>query len=256
MPSTVTRQGIRAGLAALGIAPGETLMVHSSLSSFGRVEGGPKAVVWGLLDALGPGGTLVVPTFSRYLQGDERVWNRETTRSEMGVISETARTWPGALRSNHAAHPIAAIGPQAELLCRTPHETGFGPDSPFKTLVEINAWYLMMGVTYTTATLFHLFEAEAKVPYRFLEQRRCTTIIEGVVDAGASAWEWTRMDGVVNDFLVLGRELEVRGLVRKGCIGDAELALFRARDAYRVGMEQMAKDPLYLLTEDSKMLWR
>ena len=56
-----------AGLYALGIAPGSKLLVHSSLSSFGYVEGGANAVIDAFLDMVGVQGTLLVPT----LTGDE-----------------------------------------------------------------------------------------------------------------------------------------------------------------------------------------
>ncbi len=51
-------------LRALGVAAGQVLMVHSSLSGLGRVLGGAPAVVRALLAAVGPDGTLVMPAFS------------------------------------------------------------------------------------------------------------------------------------------------------------------------------------------------
>ncbi|GHA15083.1 hypothetical protein GCM10010389_62130 [Streptomyces echinoruber] len=117
----VTRDSLAAELGALGVESGETLLVHSSLSSLGWVCGGAVAVVQGLLDALGPGGTLVVPTQTGDLS-DPALWNnppvpeewwpairaampaydpRITPSHGVGVIPETVRTWPGALRSAH-----------------------------------------------------------------------------------------------------------------------------------------------------------
>lgn len=257
---TVCSHGLNFGqlvtaFGALGLAGGDMLMVHSSLSSFGRVEGGAHTVVAALLEVLTAQGTLVAPTFSRYLC-DEPVWDREQTPSLMGKISETVRTWPGALRSNHAAHPLTAIGAGAELICRRPYRTGFGPDSPFKTLVEHNAWILLMGVSYGNCTLFHLLEAEAEVPYRFLEKRQATVIIDGVANAHGSAWEYTRSPAVSNDFMPLGRELEKRGLVRQASIGASQQCLFRARDAYEIGTARLREDPLFLLSADSRDQWR
>jgi aminoglycoside 3-N-acetyltransferase len=250
----VSYDDLVSGLQWLGLAAGDMAMVHSSLSAFGHVAGGATTVVQALLDVLTPAGTLVVPTFSRYLQG-EPVWDREHTPSLMGKISETVRTWPGARRSRHAAHPLAAVGAQADLICDRPYRTGFGPDSPFQTLVDRNAWVLLMGVTYSNCTLFHLLEATVEVPYRFLEQRRATVIVDGVADEQGGAWEYTRLPGTANDFLTLGAELEARGLVRLAQIGASTQRLFRAGDAYAVGLEKLRENPLYLLTPESRATW-
>jgi aminoglycoside N3'-acetyltransferase len=63
----VTQQDIRQGLLRLGLKGGDTVLVHSSLSSFGWVEGSASAVVEALLQVLKEGGTLIAPTFSYYL---------------------------------------------------------------------------------------------------------------------------------------------------------------------------------------------
>ncbi|WP_049661293.1 AAC(3) family N-acetyltransferase, partial [Kitasatospora sp. MY 5-36] len=52
------------GWRRVGVREGMALIVHSSLSSLGRVEGGAAAVVAGLREAVGPGGTVAVPAFT------------------------------------------------------------------------------------------------------------------------------------------------------------------------------------------------
>ena len=64
MQQLVTIPTIIDGLAAMGVAEGAKLMVHCSLSSFGRVQGGPQAVVEALVARVGESGTLVMPTFT------------------------------------------------------------------------------------------------------------------------------------------------------------------------------------------------
>jgi aminoglycoside 3-N-acetyltransferase len=250
----VQKKDIVKGLSGLGVSSGDVLMVHSSLSSFGRVEGGEKTVLSALLSILGEEGTLVMPAFSRYLQNGEDSWDREKTPSLMGRISETFRTMPGTLRSNHAAHSICARGKKAELLCRRPYKTGFGPDSPFKTLLELDAIILLMGVSYQVCTFFHLLEAEAGVPYRFLEERKARIIRAGKEESG-SAWEYTRKDGAENDFSVLGNLLEERGMVRTASIGGGVQKLFRAASARSAGMERLREDKLFLLSRESRRNW-
>src|SRR5690606_7280962 len=60
----VTREEIAEGLRRLGVAGGQEVLLHSSLKSFGRVDGGPDAVIDAFLDVLGPSGTLVCPTLT------------------------------------------------------------------------------------------------------------------------------------------------------------------------------------------------
>ena len=129
MPATV--QSIRDDLSALGITPGMVLLVHSSLSSLGWVCGGPVAVVMALEEALGPGGTLVMPTHSGDLSEPshwknppvpENWWDiiRQTmppydasmtpTRG-VGVIPECFRSQEGTLRSPHPSDSFGARGP-------------------------------------------------------------------------------------------------------------------------------------------------
>ena len=44
-PVVVTQDDIVEGLRKIGIAPGDTVMVHSGLSYFGKVEGGAETVI-------------------------------------------------------------------------------------------------------------------------------------------------------------------------------------------------------------------
>ena len=54
------RNRIRDDLWRLGVVPGGVLMMHSSFKSLGPVPGGIQTLIEGLLEALGPGGTLQI----------------------------------------------------------------------------------------------------------------------------------------------------------------------------------------------------
>ena len=70
----VDRQRITFDLGALGVQEGVVLMVHSSLSAIGYVEGGPQAVIDALQQAVGPSGTVVMPTHSWLLSQLKPRW--------------------------------------------------------------------------------------------------------------------------------------------------------------------------------------
>ena len=60
----VTKEDIKKGLAELGLKRGDVVGVHSSLSSFGYVEGGADTVIDALLETVGEEGAVVMPTYS------------------------------------------------------------------------------------------------------------------------------------------------------------------------------------------------
>ena len=60
----VTLADIKNSLYELGIRDGDTIVVHSSLKSFGQVEGGADTVINALTEAVGSEGTVVVPTLA------------------------------------------------------------------------------------------------------------------------------------------------------------------------------------------------
>ena len=120
-PLTVER--LASEFSACGLQSGQTVIVHSALSSLGWVVGGPVAVIQALLQLVGPSGTLIMPTQTwknldpasgvYQVEGIPEAWYpivREhlpaydpavTPSIGMGVIAEVFRNWPGARRSNH-----------------------------------------------------------------------------------------------------------------------------------------------------------
>src|SRR6478752_1107459 len=55
------------GLRAVGVEPGDAILAHCALSSFGAVVGGEQTVVEALRLAVGPMGTIVMPAQSWHL---------------------------------------------------------------------------------------------------------------------------------------------------------------------------------------------
>ena len=69
------------GLGNLGLTEGDVVLVHSSLSRFGYVEGGADTVVDALLAAVGAEGTVAVPTSPVTWRGGSHFITSSTTQS-------------------------------------------------------------------------------------------------------------------------------------------------------------------------------
>ena len=139
----ITKEQIVFSLKLMGIEEGDVLLMHSALSSIGRVEGGADAVIDALLEAVGESGTVAVSTLSF-----EQPYNAATSPTTVGIIAETFRKRPNAVRSLSPIHSITAIGARAqELTCG--HEAylnACGLGTPYTKLRDMGAKILLMGV--------------------------------------------------------------------------------------------------------------
>ena len=156
------------GLRQLNIKSGDVTLVHSAMRTMGHVEGGAKTIVDALLEVLGPTGTLVVPTFTfAHEVEDDPVIDPAADRAEMGIITETARQYPGANRSTAFRHSFAALGRRAEVITQTdPALSPFDLRSSFGVMLALNTQVLLIGVTYSSSTSHHFSEFVCEVPYR------------------------------------------------------------------------------------------
>ncbi|MEO0820058.1 MAG: AAC(3) family N-acetyltransferase [Pseudomonadota bacterium] len=233
----VSSERLIGDLAALGVAEGGVLMVHASLSAIGRVEGGAETVVDGLLAALGPAGTLVMPAFRASVcrpglhrrlpepvlaEARRRTPPHDpaTTPSEMGAITEAFRRRPGVRRSPHPTDSITAFGPAAEALTAThPLPWSTGATSPFGRLDAMDAQFLLLGVGFNRLTLLHY--AEGLVPHG----RRKTRVVP--ID-GACVLAEDVGDDIDTHFPEIGRLFLAEGRARQGHVGEAASVLMRA----------------------------
>lgn len=243
------REQIAEALRTLGLEAGHIVFVHSSLSSIGYIEGGADAVVDAFLDVLGPTGTLVVPSFT-FSHGRKLnpVFDPIQDPSEMGRITEVTRTRPGARRSHHLLHSVAALGPHAEEITAVHGASAWAADGPFWKLYELDAHILMLGVPYLRCTFFHVIEQLVQVRYR--QWRQVDALVQepdGRKRPLPALTYSPRSRFVGNDFNKLGAMLEERRLAQVGAVGNAVARRFRARDALEVGLAEYRKDPLLLV---------
>ena len=220
-------------------------MVHSSLRSIGLVEGGPETVVDALLQAIGPQGTLVVPTFTYPTAGNPAfVFDPAHTPSQMGAISEAARRRPHAHRSIHLAHSIAAIGPLAETIATSGGASGWDAHSPMRQVFDRNGRYLLLGVPYQNLTAMHLCEVWLGLPYRKprISQGRMRQP-DGSYSTLVSIGTPPLPGHPGSDYNRLGQRMEDAGLVNLGPVGNAVARLLNATDLRTAARNLTRHDP-------------
>ncbi len=248
MNSDAIQAKIAADAAALGVRPGDTLLVHSSLKSLGDRQIGPGEAVGGLLRALGPEGTLLLPALSYLFVGPDRPFFDElATPSCVGAIPEWFRTQPGVRRSLCPTHSCAALGPRAgeltegHLLDGTP----CGPHSPFAKLREAGGKVLFLGCGTNCNTSMHACEERILPPYLFKgsvtyrirdrEGRELTHTLRAHDFAGV-AQRYSRVPALMDRGVSAGRILR------------AECVLLEAVPMWDAALRALRRDP-YALVE-------
>ena len=128
---------IATDLHNLGVQTGDLILVHASLRSLGKWPGGAETVVRGLLQAVGEGGTLLMPALS-YEQQPPHIHDTRRTPSNVGALPEYFRQRPGTQRSLHPTHSVCGVGPAVEALFKDHlcDHTPCGPHSPFHLLPD------------------------------------------------------------------------------------------------------------------------
>jgi aminoglycoside 3-N-acetyltransferase len=229
----LTQADILAGLRALSLRAGSHVLVHSSLSSFGYVEGGADAVIDALIEAVGPEGTVIVPTLTgseALAPANPPIFDVRQTACWTGRIPETLRARPDAVRSLHPTHSVAAIGAGASFFTQD-HVRSVTPcdeESPYgKLAAHPDGYVLLIGVTHISSTIFHHIEEVVGVDYHIQPHLTAATIVDA---QGAAHPKHLLLHqyGTPRDFDVVESVLRELGIQRDGLIGAAALRLVKA----------------------------
>lgn len=252
--SGLTSADLVAAFQQLGVRAGQQVLLHSSLSSMGYVEGGADTVINALLEVIGPSGTLLVPT----LTGDEGIgpdadvlFDVESTPAWTGRIPETVRRRSEAVRSLHPTHSVAAIGAAAEALTRG-HEDTLSPcglGSPYVRLAErASGRILLLGVEHESNTTLHAVEELAAVPYHLQ-----TTPTRAIIRTSAGELIrtfWPHQYGTPRRFSAIEPLLVERGAQTSGPVGAATARLVNSEALFTLGQAVLAIDPWFLTEHD------
>ncbi|MHA1591662.1 MAG: aminoglycoside N(3)-acetyltransferase [Candidatus Heimdallarchaeaceae archaeon] len=243
----ITQNSLIEDFKKLGLKAGDIVIVHSSMSKIGWIAGTSVAVVNALMEVLSPEGTLVMPTMTSDNTDPENWKNppvpddwKQTIRDNMpayhpdystsrgmGRISETFRSYPSVLRSNHPQSSFVAWGKYKEEICSQHDLTPcFGENSPLEKLYNLKAKILLLGVDHGNNTSLHYAECKANIGDKPIQKQGAA-----LFDKGKRVWvSFEDLDYNDEDFPKLGSEFEKEYPILKGKIGQADSKLLPMKD--------------------------
>jgi len=236
------------GLRRSGLRTGATVLVHSSLSSLGRVPEGAETAVRGLLEALGEGGTLLMPALSyRHVNMAAPVFDVAQTPSNVGAIPEHFRTRQGTGRSIHPTHSVCGVGRfSGEMLAEHElDETPCGANSPYRKLRDVGGQILFLGCGLRPNTSMHGVEEMVEPPYLFGGTVQYRALLpDGRETTGRTRTHgfsgWTQRYDRIADLLAADE-------IARGRVMSAETAVLEAAAVWRKGVVALEANPFALV---------
>ena len=249
----VTKTEIRQGLRGLGVERSGLLLAHSSLRSFGHVDGGADAVVDAMLEAVGPQGTVLVPTLTfQLLKQDAMQFDVRHSPSTSGLVTETFRNRSEACRSLHPISSAAAIGPQAEYLTADHADTPCDAASPYYRLAELGGKVVFFGASLGSNTLFHCAEDIVRPGYLGYASVDAEVIREDGTTVRVSARRYDCADRGVRRHLVnMESVLLEEGLLRREMIGNSRTYVIGGKENIESCVRVLRERPEHVLGEPS-----
>ncbi|MGE5224335.1 MAG: AAC(3) family N-acetyltransferase [Omnitrophica WOR_2 bacterium] len=237
----LTQKVIEDGLRQLGLGRGYAVEVHSSLSSFGRVEGGAAAVVDALINVVGKEGALVMSAYP--LSKPLPLSEAEKARGILAKVQTynldyDGPTGMGAIADEFRRRPGIILGPGFHRVCAW----GFNADmhsQGYQYLLEIDGWVLLLGVDIANCSSMHQAE-KVGIPDEITRFFKVPQDIrrdypEDIYLAYGSTPDdaWRKVQA----------EAEYRGWIKKQKIGEAECRLFKAKPVVGMYEEALRTDP-------------
>ncbi len=245
------RENIERGLRQLGLGTGAVVEVHSSLGSFGYVQGGAVTVVDALMRVVGKEGAIVMSNYplSRPLPVSSaerargiawkvrRLTDGSEERTSTGAVSDEFRKRDDVVCGT-GVHRVCAWGRNAEL-----HSAGY------RHLIDVDGWVLLIGVGIDRCSSLHLGE---RVPIprdvrqrieqiqnlpqnvEHIQKEYPPEIIIGLRGPPGDPW------GLVLE------DADRRGLTRRAKIGAASCLLFKDRALVTIYEDLRRNDPYRL----------
>ena len=242
-------------LNALGVQKGQVIFSHSNIGFFGRPRGEQTAanacsiILEAILHALGPAGTLVVPTFT-YSFPAKKVFNPAETPSNCGVFTEFVRKHPLSVRSQDPNISVAAIGGQASTLTQDIPVNAYGSGCFFERFLKADG--LICNLNFDAGSTFvHYVERCLRVRYRFDKN------FEGIIKKNNKAevhnstiWVRQLVEGTTADFEPFDQLARAKGLYTTRQVGRGAIGVIHAQDTFDLIKQTLPERPWFLTTAE------
>lgn len=244
MPHTIEKQEIIEGLKKIGIKNGIELEVHSSLRSFGCVEGGAETVISALKECCGQDGSIFMPALClspelKLTEEDKKlgittkihILHEYCDSSAMGIIADTFRKLPDT-QTGKGVFRISGWG-------RNAHKAISGG---LEYVIHNGGKALLLGVDIYKLTAMHYVEnlLPKEIGAIFSPDEYISSIYppdEWLIETGSPPIKaWYTIQKMAYD----------KGMIKDGVIGKCSIMFFDIWDVVDLYAQQLKENPYKL----------
>ncbi len=222
--TVITKDDIRHGLGKLGIKHGDKIVVHSSLSSLGYIEGGAKAVCEAMMELIGEDGLLMMPSFNHgeiFRKNPDAYFSPLETPTINGTIPETFWKMKNVYRSLNPTHSFAAWGKNAKEFVKDHHKyLTMGKGSPLYLLEKAGGKIVLIDAI-SSNTFHHVVEETNNVPCLGKRTEQYPVKLPSGEIVKIRTWSWRERSCEITDKGAYLEYMRKNKLLKEGKIGNA-----------------------------------
>jgi aminoglycoside 3-N-acetyltransferase len=248
----IEKSQLKADLKRMGIAKGDHISVALSFKKIGFVKNGPDAFIDALLEVIGPEGTLMMNTFTLSFPlaeiNRDYVFDPSATVPYTGLVPTTFMKRKDTVRSWHPTCSVAAVGKLSKYLTDG-HDEHSRPYLPYEKLAKVGGKHLCIGINDRLVGLRHeaqrragLFVVPTFMGVLYKSLHRLVKVF---------VWQSPPCNKRLPELVP---ELERKGIIRRGKIGNASSIVGNANELLEDMSAMLKKDPTLNLCCDFSCL--
>ncbi|MBO7253448.1 MAG: AAC(3) family N-acetyltransferase [Oscillospiraceae bacterium] len=260
----LTISQLKEQIRALGIAPDDTVLIHTSLRAIGPIENGADGLIDAFRECL-PEGLFLVPTHTwDNVNRQNPVYDVRTSIPCIGTLPRVAAFREDGYRSLHPTHSISGWGKDAEVFLGGEEKAGSpGPVGfAWANLARRNAKILLIGVGNNRNTFIHAVDEMVDLPDRLDPSPYEITIYGHQGETYSCSFRGhycSKSNDVSQQFVNFDRAFTELGVWQEGKLGNARVMVVdsaKCRDAV-MKIYSRAKEDLCIRKMDlAPQLWR
>jgi len=232
----------------LGINKGDNIYITSDVKTllYSLMEHDDDTdlniLIDGIIDIIGPEGTLVIPTFNwSFCKGE--TFDIRKTPCKTGSLGKLAMKRSDFRRTQHPLYSFVVWGKAREELCAMTNKSSFGNDSPFKYMVDngFRNLFIDKDLEHSFVFVHYVEQSVGNISYRYLKDFTADYIDEdGNVSTRTYDMNVRDLDlDVQNVIYAFEDEFIEKGIMSRFYVNGIEMQMIELKDAYPIIAEDV-----------------